>query len=215
MSYPHVRVAATGRVEFFRTAEEFANSASWTEREATGWVRTEGIAPKIVQAAPDKLHLAGGWIRYNGAGQPILSNRVVYVLTNPRDKWRVQTRFACGASETWREISDDKSSSVVRRFLQLLKAGDVSECVRLVRYPFIVVGAATVQQFNTEASLKCSLPSLGLIPTKINNVSIVQNGPKGANIAVSFQSNGTNETDAIFLIENRETSYRIGSVSII
>ena len=42
MSYPHVRVSATGRSPYYETPEDYAARASWTAREATGWVRSRG-----------------------------------------------------------------------------------------------------------------------------------------------------------------------------
>ena len=215
MSYPHVRVAATGRVEFFQSAEEFAAAASWTEREATGWVRTEGISPKTIQTTHDKIHLAGGWVRYNAENQAILSNRVVYVLTKLQDTWGVQARFACGASDVWQDVADEETRNVVRGFLQRLKAGDVIACTRLVRYPFIVVEMGTVHRFKDEASFGRTLPILNLTPAEISDVSVVQNGKRGANIAVSFHSKTRYENNAIFLADRREGTYRIASVSTI
>ncbi len=215
MSYPHVRVAAQGRVEHFETAEEFAAAATWTRREATGWVRTEGIKPRAIQTAPEKLHLVGGWVRYDAADQPILSNRVVYVLTKPQGRWGVQARFACGATPTWDDITDQQPANLVRRFLQLLKDDDLGGCARLVRYPFIVVGLGAVQQFETESSLTLSLPEFSLTPGKFDAVTVVQYGRQGANVAVSFQFDTDHVGYAVFLIDQRSTQHLIAAVSLI
>lgn len=215
MSYPHVRVAAPGRVEYFESPTEFVAAASWSQREATGWVRTEGIEPRAIQTAPDKLHLAGGWVRYDAEDQPILSNRVVYVLTKPQGRWGVQARFACGATPTWRDVGDQQPANVVRRFLQLLKDGDLGGCAGLVRYPFIVVGLGAVQRFETESSLTLSLPEFRLTPPKFDAITVVQNGRQGANVAVSLQFDADDVGCAVFLIDQRSSQHLIASVSVI
>lgn len=215
MSYPHVRVAATGRVEFFQTAEEFANSASWTEREATGWVRTEGIAPKIAQAAPDKLHLAGGWTRYNGAGQPILSNRVVYILTRLKGRWGIQARFACGASTTWKSAVDEDPGNLAERFLLRLRGGDIEKCARMVRYPFIVVKTGAVRRFESDISFVAYLRELNLTPMELCEIGSIQIGQQGANVGVSFTTYDSRTVHALFLIARKDDDYRLAAISLI
>ena len=215
MSYPHVRVAATGRVGIFGTAKEFVAATTWTEREATGWVRTEGIEPRPVQTAPDKLHLAGGWVRYDANDQPILSNRVVYVLTKAPRRWGVQARFACGATERWKDVEEQESTNVVQRFLQQVKSGDLGSYAGLVRYPFVVVGLGAFKRFETESSLTRSLTECNLTPREIDDISVIQNGQKGANVAVSLQFDAGVQGYAMFLIDKRNSQHLIASVSVI
>lgn len=215
LNYPHVRVAAPGRVEYFESPKEFIAAATWSEREATGWVRTEGIEPRAIQTAPDKLHLAGGWVRYDAEDQPILSNRVVYVLTKPQERWGVQARLACGATPTWRDVGDQEPANVVRRFLQLLKDDDFSGCAGLVRYPFVVVGLGAVQWFETESSFTLSLREFKLSPHKIEAIKVVQNGRLGSNVAVSLQFDAGDQAYAIFLIDKRNSQYLIATMSLI
>ena len=81
MSYPHLRVSARGTARYFETPEAYSSGASWERIEAIGWVRTGGIEPTRLHESADKVHLAGGRTRYNASDQPILSNRVSYILT--------------------------------------------------------------------------------------------------------------------------------------
>ena len=215
MSYPHVRVAAPGRIEYFRTEEEFVASADWTQRETTGWVRTEGIDPKVFQSGSDKVHLAGGWVRYNAEDEPILSNRVVYVLTRVRGGWGVQARFACGANQTWQNAADEKPANEVKRFLQRLREGDVEACARSIRYPFIVVGRGTVKQFVSETSFLDSLQQLSLGSGDINDITSIQNGQRGANVAVSLTAGDDQLNQAVFLIIRNDEDHRLAAISIV
>lgn len=215
MSYPHVRVAAPGRVEHFETAEEFTAAANWTQREATGWVRTEGIEPRAIQSAPEKLHLVGGWVRYDAEDQPILSNRVVYVLTKPQNAWGVQARFACGASARWEDIADPEPTNVVKRLLQLLKDGNATACSALLRYPFIFVGTDSVQTLETEDSFTRSLLKLNRTPHEVGEVTAIQNGLRGANVVVSFSLHGKHVVSGVFLIEKKDATCRIAAASFV
>ena len=126
MRYPHVRVAAAGGTDYFETSRDYADAADWTEREATGWVRTRGRQPTRLHESSDRVHLVGGWTRYNAADAPILWNRVTYIVTRPagshgstspptwetrtlpyasavgdaspaEGSWGIQARFALGA----------------------------------------------------------------------------------------------------------------------
>ena len=83
MSYPHARVAASGEVLYFETARDYADDADWSSRVATGWVRTRGREPVRLHASSDRVLLLGGWTRFNAEDEPILWNRVAYILTRP------------------------------------------------------------------------------------------------------------------------------------
>ena len=96
MSYPHVRVDASGRTAYYDTARDYADNADWTSRVATGWVLTRGRDPVRLHESPNKVHLVGGWTRYNADDNPILWNRVTYIVTKPADSWGIQARFALG-----------------------------------------------------------------------------------------------------------------------
>ena len=81
MSYPHTRVSARGSARYYQTPRDYAEGASWEAIEATGWVRTRGVEPVRLHESADKVHLAAGWTRYDAEDEPILSNRVTYILT--------------------------------------------------------------------------------------------------------------------------------------
>ena len=108
MSYPHVRVSASApptrggrfdpRTASFLTPTpadytSMATQAGWERFEATGWVRTQGLEPRRVHETDDKVHLAGGWTRYRADDSPIISNRVLYVLTRLEQGWGIQARL--------------------------------------------------------------------------------------------------------------------------
>ena len=215
MYYPHVRVAAPGRVEYFETAQEYAADANWTEREETGWVRTEGIDPEIIHQCDDTVHLAGGWIRLNADGESILENRVVYVLVRSDNEWGVQARFACGSSKIWHELSDEHAMTFTCD--RLLRVGiddriNFKDCFRL---PVVVVNARSVERWNAVATLQRTLAaSLGEAST-IQAIRLIHNGHRGANVAVSLRSQSGDTRHVMFLIAKHGPECRLAAMSLI
>ena len=211
MSYPHVRVSADGRVHYFETAADYASSASWTARKATGWVRSEGIEPERVHASADMVHLAGGWTRYNADGEPILENRVVYLLTRPDGSWGIQARFACGAAPTWRGIDDPAPTHAVRQYCEALREADHDRCARLVRYPLTLVGVGTVRRLEDAAAFERAFatPAGGAPAT----VRAIANGSAGATVAATSGSDPDRRTQTLFLVAKNAGSCRIVAMS--
>ena len=98
MSYPHVRVAAQGRVAYFETPAEFAERGpDWKDRVKTGWAYTRGRESEHWHVSDNRVLLVGGWTRFNKQDEPILHNRITYILTRPGGTWGIQSRFAVGA----------------------------------------------------------------------------------------------------------------------
>ncbi|MCY4014191.1 MAG: hypothetical protein OXG82_15925 [Gammaproteobacteria bacterium] len=151
MSYPHVRVAASGPTVYFATARDYADAADWTSRVATGWVRTRGREPVRLHESAERVHLVGGWTRLNASDEPILRNRVTYILTRPGLSWGIQARFALGAYEGNDEAAAgsaaEDATELVRRFYDALAAGDAHACAGFCRYPLIDVGVGEVRRF--------------------------------------------------------------------
>lgn len=211
MSYPHVRVSGDGRVHYFETAADYAASASWTEREATGWVRSEGIEPERVHASADMVHLAGGWIRYNADGDPILENRVVYLLTRLDGSWGIQARFACGATPAWRGVDDPEPEHTVRRYCAALQEADHDRCARLVRFPLTLVGVGTVRRLEDAEALGRAFGTLaGGGPSAVRAVA---NGSAGATVAATSASDPGARVHTLFLVAKHAGSCRIVALS--
>ena len=102
MQYPHVRISSgvnssylsTSGLSYFETKDDYANAVSWEGFKSTGWVRTHRIDPVRIHESEHKVHLAGGWTRYDKNDEPILSNRVTYILTQIlKGTWKIQARF--------------------------------------------------------------------------------------------------------------------------
>ncbi len=217
MSYPHVRVPALGSPRYFETPEAYVSRSSWERMEATGWVRTQGIEPTRLHESADKVHLAGGWTRYNAADEPIISNRVAYILTRLDGSWGIQARFGVDSFMEGENVEDSAATAtdLVERYLEALDALDFADCARLSIYPFTQVGIGEVQQFQDEAALERWLAAIPRRRTTKRDVRASQTGTDGVNVAVTATFESGQAEHALFLVAKREGRWGIAGRSVI
>ena len=217
MSYPHVRVSAIAPPAFYETAEEYAARASWAKREATGWVRSVGVEPVRLHPAPgvepvDKVHLAGGWTRYNAQDEPILRNRVTYVLTRLDGSWGIQARFGTDSFVEGESYDAGPATQVVERHLQTLANGDCVAGAALCRYPFTDVGVGRVDTHHVAVDLEAALaPDRGLA---LGEITAAQSGSAGVVVAARWQQSG-GEALAVFVVGRGDGDWRIAGRSVV
>ena len=229
MRYPHVRVSARGTAMYRETREAYASGESYEGVMATGWVRSQGIVPTRLHESADKVHLAGGWTRYNAADEPILSNRVTYIITRLDGSWGIQGRFGLdtfslagvnslgnpGQEGKNAEGSAAAATDVVERHLQALDARDFAGCARLNSYPVTKVGVGEVQQFEDEAALERWLAAMPQRRASTRDVRAAQTGTDGVNVAVTTAFESGQAEHALFLVGKIEGLWRIVAHSII
>ena len=158
MSYPHVRVSATQQPRrgdgpsprtasgVYPTADDYAamaTGAGWGRFEATGWVRTQGVTPRVVASSEDKVHLAGGWTRHRADDSEIVTNRVLYVLSRMDGGWGIQARFGIDGYAKGAERSGQSEAALAAlgRLMTTLEAGDVEPWLNCFHYPLTLIGA--------------------------------------------------------------------------
>ena len=213
MSYPHTRVSATGNRPYYPTPEDYAARASWTAREATGWVRSVGVEPVRIHESERKVHLAGGWTRYNADDQPILTNRVTYILTRPDDSWGIQARF--GVDSYTGNVNEDAAAAaieVVGQYLAALASNDHAACADLSSYPFTQVGVGEVHRVGNGDELR---DLLAKEPRRVGNpeLSAVQSGTDGVVVASTVAHENARE-HAVFIVA-KEGGWRIAGASFL
>lgn len=217
MSYPHARAAASGKTVYFETAQDYADASDWTSRVASGWVRTQGREPARLHESTDRVHLVGGWTRLNAQDEPILWNRVTYVLTKPRDSWGIQARFALGSYDG---IEDDAAASLaaeaatglVQRYYEALAENGGQTCAQLCRFPMVDVGVGEVAWIEHGAELARRVNQQ---TTQISNlnVSSAQSGPEGAIVAVTADHASGGSEQSIILVGRTSGSWQIAGLS--
>ena len=215
MSYPHVRVAAPTGSAYFETSEAYASNASWEAREATGWVLSRGVEPVRLHESADKVHLAGGWTRYNIDDEPILSNRVTYVLTRLDGRWGIQARFGTDSfdeNENY-ETAAATAVSVVERFHAALASGDFEACAGLCHYPLTEVGIGEVRQLE-EATARRRFATM-TDRTEAKEIGAAQAGSRGVVVSVTASGQTGKTVNSVFLVGNREEQWLIAGISAI
>lgn len=218
MQYPHVRVSAIAQPAYYETPEEYAARASWTKREATGWVRSVGVEPERLHAGrgaetAGKVHLAGGWTRYNAQDEPILRNRVTYVLTRIDGSWGIQARFGTDSFVEGETYDTAPATQAVAEHLRALARGAAEAAAALCRDPFTDVGIGRVHTHTNAAHLEAALtPDAGLTPGEI---TAAQSGSTGVVVAANWTPQSGGEAHAVFVVGRAGGFWRIAGRSVI
>lgn len=226
MSYPHVRVSpppeqargdATPRTpsRVFASAEEYAAMAprAFERIAATGWVRTEGLEPEVVHRAEDRVHLAGGWTRYGAADEPILTNRVSYILTRLDEGWGIQARFGI---DSWSEDADTSEQEraaleLAERSIDIVNAGDREGFRGLFNYPLTQVGVGSVTVSEGPADVRFMFADAPGISAEIR---VVHAGTRGVTLAADLRGPGL-ALDELVLVTLAEGRWGMQAVSVI
>ena len=217
MTYPHARVAASGEVLCYETARDYADDADWSARVATGWARTRGREPVRLHESSDRVLLLGGWTRFNAEDEPILWNRVTYILTRPGDSWGIQARFALGAydgseNEARTNLAAEAATDLVRRYYDALARGDGDACAGLCRFPMIEVGVGDVTRIGNGLELA---QQVGRQTTQFVNLNITaaQSGAEGVNVAVTADHASGGGEQTIVVVGRGSETWRIAGIS--
>jgi hypothetical protein len=90
--YPHVRIAS-GRVAVFPDRDAYITTHDMNAfASGTGWARSSWDDLKVVQASPDKVHIAVKFTRYNAEDQVISAFDSLYVVERVDGRWGVRAR---------------------------------------------------------------------------------------------------------------------------
>ena len=213
MGYPHVRVSATGRVAYHETAEDYAARASWGAREATGWVRSRGIEPARLHEAEDKVHLAGGWTRFNADDEPILRNRVTLHRHSGRgflgDSGALRHRLVHrGRNGRCDGCGCGGSGSICRTSPR----GMWIPLARRSPCRFVDVGIGRVERHESPAGLRPMLLAL-IRPHAIERVEAAQAGRDGVVVSAAWRGKDGRGSSGVFLVARRESRRQIVATS--
>jgi hypothetical protein len=92
LNFPHVRIAS-GSVAVFPDPAAFRNNFEFARfAKQTGWSRSEWGERRVVQAGPDKLHIAVVFTRFREDGSVLARYESLYIVTKLDGHWGVQAR---------------------------------------------------------------------------------------------------------------------------
>lgn len=233
MSYPHVRVSATQQPRrgdgpsprtasgVYPTAHDYAAmaaNAGWERFEATGWVRTQGITPRVVAASETKAHLSGGWTRHRADDSEIITNRVLYVLSRMDEGWGIQARFGVDgwSRDNSREAESDAALAALGRLMTTLEAGDVEPWLNCFHYPLTLVGApGAVDTMDDADAMRVAFGDWAGQALPITyTADVIAAGENGVTLSQSI-TRGDDSFHQSFLVANRDGDWNILAVSAI
>jgi hypothetical protein len=221
-SYPHVRITPTTKLVgmdakstsfFVETPEEYAAEADWTEREATGWVGTKGRQPVRFHESPDKVHLLGGWTRYNKDDEPIRSNRVTYIMTKVDGSWGIQARFSVQSFDSPDDEVGKKCEALVEGYIEAMKAGDDAKQISLSRYPFVIVGVGEVTVINDVQEMYDLFNKTPARNVTASIVQALQTSDSGALVSAAVAFDTGERENHLLLVGKLDDSWTIAGVS--
>ena len=233
MSYPHVRVSATQQPRratgsnprtasgVYPTANDYASmarEAGWGRFEATGWVRTQGITPRVVQASDEKVHLAGGWTRHRADDSGIVTNRVLYVLTNTDEGWGIQARFGVDGwtREDARQAESEAALAALGRLMATLEPGDVEPWLDCFHYPLTLIGEpGAVDTMDDADAMRTAYGDWAgqALPIQYT-AEVIAAGEHGVTLAQSI-TRGDDSFQQAFLMAQRDGEWKVLAVSAV
>ena len=233
MSYPHVRVSAARPPArgagpsprtasgVYPTAEDYASmadGAGWERFEATGWVRTQGVTPRVVAASEDKVHLSGGWTRHRADDSEIVTNRVLYVLSRIDQGWGIQARFGIDGYAKGADRSDqaDAALAALGRLMTTLEPGDVDHWLTCFHYPLTLIGApGEVHVINDADAMRGAYGDWAAEALPIDyRAEVIAAGASGVTLSQQI-TRGEDSFHQSFLVAEHEGEWKILAVSAI
>lgn len=92
LQFPHVRMAS-GEVVVYEDSKAFLDAMDLTRfAERTGWDYSTWDDMQIVQASPEKVHIAVVFTRYDTQGSTMATYQSLYVVENADGRWGVRAR---------------------------------------------------------------------------------------------------------------------------
>lgn len=223
-SYPHVRITPTTKLEvmdtkstsfFVETPEEYAAEADWTLREATGWVETRGREPVRFHESSRKVHLLGGWTRYDKSSKPIRSNRVTYIMTRPQESWGIQARFSIQAFEGPSEVIGADCVNIIEQFVEATKQRDHVGRSKLCRFPFVIVEVGNVTTIKNDLEMQAYWDKDQNRKIIASITQSLQTSASGAIISSAIAFDTGEKESHLYLVGKLDNNWSIAGVSSI
>ena len=223
LNYPHVRISARGDSNIVQHRRTHAGKMSFDPLLATGWDHTVGMEPEVLHAAPRKVHIKGGWTRYNRDGKPIMTNMVTYIATLADGHWGLQSRFGTDTDLFWGKPQDRRLQSdvnlddnarraehVVASALDLADV-DSSGASRHCHFPLLLIHPGMIKSIADGGALRRRLPSSQPL---VREVEATQVGATGVNVA--FRATvGERPLEGVFLVKIDDGRWGIKGGSLI
>lgn len=213
LQFPHLRVSASGPApRIIPKPEQHTQAMSYDRILASGWDHSVGAEPEVLHVSSDKVHIKGGWTRYNKDEQPILTNFVTYVITLVEGHWGIQCRYGVDPGpdgETQEAVAT--ALTVVKSALNTMDSGDQTGAAKFFNYPHFSIEPGVIQSFADVAELAQYLPVGGV---EAGDVRALQSGTNSVSVAFDAKIN-ERDMHGVLLVTERDRHWGIESQSII
>ena len=223
LNYPHIRISARGNPNIVPHRRTHAGKMSFDPMISTGWDHTVGMEPEVLHVAPRKVHIKGGWTRYDRDDRPIMTNMVTYIATLADGRWGLQSRFGTDTDLFWGKPEDRpvevdvdlddnarKAENVVASALDLVGV-DNPGAARHCHYPLLVIHPGDVESIADGEALRERLPSSKPL---ISDVEAIQVGATGVNVTFRATVNAR-RVEGVFLVIVDDDRWAIKGGSLI
>lgn len=214
LNFPHVRPGPFGPLPVAADAREYISRVDFDRVIATGWDHSEWDAKHVMHTSPRKIHVVGQWSRYNAGGEKLLTNPVVYIVTNLDGHWGVQSRFSADyAGEEDTTSLESRAFKLVETFIMHLNARNTAACAELLNYPHFDVGIGKIDA--TDSAIAFELPATS---ASIESMMALQTGKRSINLALDLaviDDSGSRPMQAVINVTQRDDHLGIQAWSLL
>jgi hypothetical protein len=213
LQFPHLRVSARGPAPSIIAKPDLqAQGTSYERVLATGWHHTIGAEPEVLHLSPEKVHIRGGWTRYNKDDEPILTNFVTYIVTLVENHWGIQCRFGVDPGPDGETPKTAATAlTVLEGALAAMGSGDLTAATELFNYPHFNIDPGDVRSYASADEVAPTLPSGDVKPSDLR---ALQSGPNSVSMAFDAKID-RRDMQGVVLATEREGHWGIESRSII
>lgn len=210
LNFPHVRPAPRGPILVAADADEYISRVDFDKVVASGWDHSEWDYKHVLHTSSTKIHVVGQWSRYNAAGEKILTNPVVYIVTNDDTGWGVQSRFSADFP------GDEDTSGMEARSFKLIETwalhitnGYRDAASELINYPFFEIKVGALDETSEASGYAAPFSSV-----TIDSMMSVQSGLRSINVAAELTVDD-NPMQAIINVTLRDDHLGIQAISLL
>ena len=220
LNYPHVRVSSRGTPSVVATPEQHAAAMSWQRVLATGWHHTNGHDPEVIHESGDCVHIVGGWTRVDANDQPVLINRVAYIVTRTDAGWGIQCRFGSDAGDSGTSGESDANNAaavtLVEDYADAYSDRDWARCVEYMLTPHFKIDVGMVREWASRDALQTALREGPWHFVTETSARAVQGGRNSVTVALDGLLDGGDRTvKALFFVVNKGDGWGIQARSIV
>jgi len=198
LNFPHVRPSPFGRIAVAESREQYVAAVDYERIIASGWDHSEWDYKRVLHTAPDKIHVAGQWSRFDLAGKKILTTPIVYIVTRNAQQWGIQSRFACD------DAGDEDTTGLQIEAFELLDSY-IEACneqrgrdsAALLNYPHYGIGAGKLNILKSSDEFELDQEHI-----ELQAIMAIQTGQQSINLGIELTLAAGDQSRALQAVIN-------------